>query len=485
MIIAAKALLLGIYLVAVFWLSAIGMRKTTSLASFAVGNKDMGPVLVGVVMASSIASTATFVINPGFVYTHGLSAFLHYAVAAQAGMAFGLIAVCRGFRRLGADGGCLTIPDWVRVRFGSDRLALFFAGINLLSITFVVLILVGCAILVTGLTGLSYTVSLILVLVVVFSYVLMGGTYAHAYTNAVQAVLMGVVALLLFGSGLHLFDQGWSTALASVSADYAAPTNPSSDLYDSVFAVFVSGFVVTFALMMQPHILTKVLYLRSESDVRRFLVTTIATGAVFSLCLFVGFYARLGGLELPVDQQDQVVTTYVLQAFGDGVGGQLMSTTVLVALLAAGMSTLDGILVALSSMVTHDLYLKFRRKEAPDEAGALRASRLVLVGVGLVAFALALDPPRLVGLFAQKGVYGLAAASFVPIVFGVLFRRPISASIMGIAAATALVTHLTLHMLAGVHNPAVSACYAIMASIMMTLVLMWFARSWPPRGHRG
>jgi SSS family solute:Na+ symporter/sodium/pantothenate symporter len=136
-------------------------------------------------------------------------------------------------------------------------------------------------------------------------------------------------------------------------------------------------------------------------------------------------------------------------------------------------------------MVTHDLYLKFRRKEAPDEAGALRASRLVLVGVGLVAFALALDPPRLVGLFAQKGVYGLAAASFVPIVFGVLFRRPISASIMGIAAATALVTHLTLHMLAGVHNPAVSACYAIMASIMMTLVLMWFARSWAPRGHRG
>ena len=94
-------------------------------------------------MASSIASTATFVINPGFVYTHGLSGFLHYAVAAQAGVAFGLVAVTKGFRRVGVRDGCLTIPDWIRARYGSERLALFFALINLLSITFVVLIMVG------------------------------------------------------------------------------------------------------------------------------------------------------------------------------------------------------------------------------------------------------------------------------------------------------------------------------------------------------
>src|SRR5262249_52313295 len=163
-------------------------------------------VLVGVVMASSIASTATFVINPGFVYTHGLSALLHYGVAAQAGVAFGLFAVSKGFRRVGGAHRSLTLPDWIRAPLRRPALALFFALVNLLSVSFVVLIMVGCAILVQQLCGLSYLWSLVAVLVVVFSYVLMGGTYAHAYTNAVQGVMMAAVALLLFASGLHLLD---------------------------------------------------------------------------------------------------------------------------------------------------------------------------------------------------------------------------------------------------------------------------------------
>jgi SSS family solute:Na+ symporter/sodium/pantothenate symporter len=201
---------------------------------------------------------------------------------------------------------------------------------------------------------------------------------------------MAIVAIILFASGWTWLSGGFSEAMTAVSPDYAAVVNPHSDLYGSVFAVFVSAFVVTFALMMQPHILTKVLYLRHDRDVRRFLVTTLVTGAIFSLCLFVGFYARFAGVDPGAGGQDQVVTQYVLSAFGDTLGGQLLSTTVLVALLAAGMSTLDGILVALSAMVTHDIYLRLRPGRA--EAG-LRVSRWVLVGVGLVAFVIALDPP--------------------------------------------------------------------------------------------
>lgn len=458
--------LLALYLGVVYWLSWIGMRKTTTLAGFSVGNKDMGPALVGVVMASSIASTATFVINPGFVYTHGLSALLHYGVAAQAGVAVGLVVVCKRFLRVGEQHACLTIPDWIRARFGSPALALFFALINLLSITFVVLIMVGCAILVAQLCGLTYAWSLVAVLVVVFSYVLMGGTYAHAYTNAVQGVMMAVVAVLLFGSGVQHVEGGLVPALRSISADYAAVLNAQSVLYHDVFSVFVSAFVVTFALMMQPHILTKVLYLRSDRDVNRFLVTAIGVGTVYGLCLFVGLWARLDGLEVPAGAQDTVVAQYVAQAFGEGLGGQVVTTVVLVALLAAGMSTLDGILVALSAMVTHDLYLRLRPQDA---AGGLRLSRYVLVAVGLLSFALAVDPPRLVGLFAQKGVYGLAAASFVPIVGGVVIRGPVSAGLMGAAAATGLLLHLGLHLGAGIENPAVSACWAILGSVMLTV----------------
>lgn len=476
----ATAVLLVAYLGVLAWLGIAGMRKTTSLAGFAIGNRDMSPALVGIAMASSIASTATFVINPGFVYTDGLAAFLHFGVAAQAGAIVGLIAVCKGFRRHGDAQSSLTIPDWIGARYGSRGFALFFAVINLLSIAFIVLILVGCALLLSALTGLTHVWALIAVTVVVFGYVMLGGTYAHAYTNAAQALMMLVVAVVLFATGWHLLADGnFLARLAAVGPEYGELVNSGSVLYSDLFAVFVSGFVVTFALMLQPHVLTKVLYLREEKDLRVFLLTAIGTGLLFSLVLFVGFYARLGGLELPLEAQDRVVTEYVGMAFGDSIGGDILTSTVLVALLAAGMSTLDGILVAVSAMVTNDLVLR-GRDDGRNSARALKISRFAVVAVGLIAFALAVDPPKLVGLFAQKGVYGLAAASFVPIVFGVLIGGRIPLPPIAIASGVALLVHFSLHLSGAVANPAVSACYAIFASSMAAYVMLLVWRRFFP-----
>lgn len=468
--------LLVAYLGLLAWLGIAGMKKTTSLSSFAVGNRDMHPVLVGVAMASSIASTATFVINPGFVYTDGLSAFLHYGVAAQAGVIVGLIAVSRGFRRFGDEIGALTIPDWVRQRYGSNALGLFFAIINLLSIAFIVLILFGCAILLTQLTGLPHVPALITVVVVVFGYVLLGGTYAHAYTNAAQAFLMMAVAVALFASGWeHISDGAFLSRLHAIDPSYAAVANTNSVLYGDLFAVFVSGFVVTFALMLQPHVLTKVLYLRSDKDLRTFLLTTFGVGALFSLCLFVGFYARLDGTALPEGGQDHIVTAYVSTAFGSGMVAEALTSAVFVALLAAGMSTLDGILVAASAMVTHDLYLRGSRRDA-SPSRALAASRWAVIIIGLIAFVLAIDPPALIGLFAQKGVYGLAAASFVPVVFGVLQRGAVPVAPVATASVFALVLHFSLHLGGVLPNPAVSAAWAILGSTALGLALLHLAR---------
>ena len=469
MVSAFPFILMALYVALTYWLSFLGMRKTRGLAGFSIGNRDMNPVLVGLTMASSIASTATFVINPGFVYTHGLSAWLHYGVAATLGIAAALLLLCKGFRRIGAANAALTIPHWIRERYGSRMLALFFALINLLSISFVVLILVGCAILCSQLFGIPRQLALTLVLLFVFSYVLLGGTYAHAYTNTFQSILMIAIAVVLFVGGLKYFDGGFLNALGAVSPEYGAPFNAQSPLYHDFFSVLGSSFLITFALMMQPHILTKALYLKNDRDVNRFLVTTIVAGVIFSLMLFVGFYARLSGLEIA--EQDRVVAAYIGAEMGGTLGGRLFLAFITVALLAAGMSTLDGILVALSAMVVNDLYLPFRR-EKPDEKSGLALSRWVLVGVGLIAFALAWDPPRLVGLFAQKGVYGLAAASVVPIVFGVLSSKPVPAWIAGCAAALGIGVHLLLHLGLGFANPSVSAGYAIITAFVFASVCL-------------
>jgi SSS family solute:Na+ symporter/sodium/pantothenate symporter len=89
----------------------------------------------------------------------------------------------------------------------------------------------------------------------------------------------------------------------------------------------------------------------------------------------------------------------------------------------------------------------------------------VLVAVGALGLALAWEPPPLIGLFAQKGVYGLAAASLVPVLFGVLVRRHIPLWVVVGAAGIGLGGHLLLNLGFGVENPAVSATWAIFAAL--------------------
>lgn len=474
----------GVYVVATTALAVVGMRKTKDLQSFALGNRDMGPVLVGITLAASVASTATFVINPGFVYTHGLSALMHFGVASVLGVTAGLVVMSKGFRRLGNASGALTLPHWIGARYGSRGMRSYFAALNLaLAVSFVVLIVKGSALVMQHTLALSYGVSVLVVVGFVFSYILIGGTYAHAYTNVLQGSIMLVIALVLFGSGLHLFGDGigaFLDRLAAEDANLVRAVNPASPLFGSAWDVFVCGFVVSFGLVCQPHVLTKALYLKSDRDLPRYLVVSAIVGAGFASILIAGLYARL---ELPAGiAQDAVMATYVSTVFSP-IAGVLIA----VALLAAGMSTLDGILVSASTIAGNDLFLNGfaarwmkNRTDAERERAALHVSRGVLVAMGVVSFVLAIDPPELVGLFAQMGVYGLVAASFAPFAFGI-FVRDLDTRHAFAAAIVGPLVHFT-HYVWVVYgrgeflNPAVSATEGVLASVAVLGLLTSYRR---------
>jgi len=194
-------------------------------------------------------------------------------------------------------------------------------------------------------------------------------------------------------------------------------------------------------------------------------------GTVFTTVLLVGLYARidLGG-NLP---PDRVVATYIATAFAPGIRAFIM-----LGVLAAGFSTLEGVILALSTIFGNDFYGTIARARgvAADRLNSqlLRVGRIFLIVLAPITLLLAwrqiVAPSLSVAIFAQNGIYGLFAATFAPVLFGIFSKRSSAPLAFG-AAVTALVVHFGMYYGGITHyhnNPAVPAAFAL---VMSTLVM--------------
>jgi len=464
------------YVVAIVSLTWWNRRRAGTMESFAVGSRTVPPVIVGLSLAANMTSVATFVINPGLVHAYGLSGVVGYGLAAPAGIFVGLVVTSKRFRQVGDRVTALTVPQWVGERYRDRRLTVLFALASMLQITFLVLIVTALVHVLMAVLGLGLTAALVIVVAFTFGYIFFGGAAVHVWSNSVQAVTMLVVAVLLLASGFSFFAGGLGSfieRLAAVGPHYASVTNPSSLLFRDLFETVVANFVIGVAIIMQPHILSKSLYLRSERDVNRYLLTAILAGTVFTSVLLVGLFARLelGGGMAP----DTVVATYIADAFTPG-----LRAVVMLGVLAAGFSTLEGVALALSSIFANDLWATLRRMAgAPEER--IRA-RLLPVGRGFLVLLAPLtavlawdqvrDPSLSVAIFAQNGIYALFAATFAPVVFG-MFSERATAGLAASAAVIALVVHFGVFY-GGItvyhNNPAVPATFAFAVSTAVMAV---------------
>lgn len=483
-------ILFSIYLIGTAYLGWLGHKQTGDFSSFAIGKGDISPFSVGVTLAAATASAATFIINPGFVYVDGMAAFMHLGISVFVGFVLMLSILSFRFRKIGEDSKALTIPDWIGKRYGSPAFSLYFAVINLLTIAFIVLLVGGISIVMQKLLGVSNVTALLITLIFVTSYVLFGGTYAHVFTNMFQGFLMIFITAIIVWSGIQIMgqtDDFWGQ-IQQLDPNLVKWVNPGSKLYNDYFSTYVAGFCIGAALVCQPHILTKALYVKSDKAVRRYIMVFAVTFFFFCLLLLAGFWAHIAvppeqlvDAETGLFRQDLVMTQYLQNAFPDWV-----FTIISVVLLAAAMSTLDGLLVGISTITANDLVLnlmsnygKKQRSQEEKMKLAMWASHIVLIVIAVLVFFITLRPPKLLGIFGQAGVYGLVLAAVPPLLAGILYQSP-GLKVVWPMSILALLIHFSLFFYGQLWfpdstlafgNPGVTATIGLLLTTIPTLII--------------
>ena len=392
-----------------------GRRGTKGRADYYVGGRSMGGVVLGLSFFATYSSTNSFIGFSGQAYTYGAA----WLLVAPAVVIFSLSAWVWVAPRLRAFTGAVdsvTLADYVGFRFESGTARLLAAVIVIFaSFLYMIAVFKGIGNLLEIFLDIPYAAAIGFVFLIVVFYTAVGGFISVVKTDAVQGIVMSIAAVLLFWGTLR-----GAGGLGAIDAIRAAPATEGLFRWDAAmpFPVLI-GIVVagTLKFIVDPRQLSRFYALADPAAVRRgLIVSTIAFLGVYTLLLPIGLYAH-AVIGSGLAESDLVVPTLLGDA---GILPALPAAFILVAMLAAAMSSLDSVLLVMASTWERDVISLVRHVE---EGRAVAETRFWVALFAIITAWLSLNPPgSIVTLTAFSG--GLYAACFFPaVVLGLLWRR--------------------------------------------------------------
>ncbi|SDO13540.1 sodium:solute symporter family protein [Halobacillus aidingensis] len=472
---------LVLLLIIIGYLGYLGYKKTNTVSDFSIAGESLGPVILGLAYAATFFSASTFIGYPGWAYQWGFSSiwiFLTLIIASP----LGLIVVAKRARKMNMTQKSLSLADWLGDRYNSDFIRVGTALVCLFNIFYIAAQFAAGAWIFNTLLDIPYTIGLIIIAVLVVAYVYTGGSYADIYTDAAQAVLMAIMGVLVFISVFWMFPGGLTEGFTSISQTLAdrdpsmvSLINPSSIVFYSVPAI-IGAFIIQFAFSSQPQLFNKVLALKDPRDMRKMIMVYVFASFCFILVIFGGLFASV---TVTVDEIDQAILSYVLQAFPPIVAAFLG-----IVVIAAAMSTTDGIFVVMSTLVANDIYRKFlvprgyvKATQEQADRTALKISRYSVLVVGVISFILVLNPPASIGMFIWIGISGVASGTLGPLLVGLFFPNIATTSAAKISLVSGVGAYVLIIILNFEKSTMAAGAWAVLVGVFAMLVAGYMTKN--------
>ncbi|MGC9421001.1 sodium:solute symporter family protein [Vibrio sp.] len=474
--------------------------RAGSTSEFYVAGGGVHPVANGMATAADWMSAASFISMAGIISFVGYDGTV-YLLGWTGG--YVLLALCLApyLRKFGK----FTVPDFIGDRYYSRtaRMVAVFCAI-FVSFTYVAGQMRGVGVVFARFLEVDINLGIIIGMAIVFFYAVMGGMKGITYTQVAQYCVL-IFAFMVpaiftslmmtgspipqigFGSTLSGSDEYLLTRLDGLTQElgFNAYTDGTKSMVD-VFFICAALMVGTAGL---PHVIIRFFTVPKVSDARisagwallfiSFLYTTAPAVAAFAR---VNMIDTINGpdmqgvtaAEAPSWYQNWESTGLVKWEDKNGDGKMFYSgdernemqinrdiivlaspelaqlPNWVVALLAAGglaaaLSTAAGLLLVISTAISHDLLKKGFKPNMSDKQELLAArlaSAVAIIGAGY----LGINPPGFVAEVVAFA-FGLAAASFFPaIILGIFYKKmnkegAISGMIVGVIFTAAYIIY--------------------------------------------
>ena len=374
-----KALLLGIG----FWAS----RRVKTESDFFLAGQGLGPWTAGLSYAASTSSAWVLLGFTGAVYAQGLVA-LWLLPGIFGGYIMTWLIMGKRLNAETAEKGHITIVDFLtdgfspKVKRVTGLVAAFmilFCFVFYISSQFQA---AGNAF--TSIFAMNATEAILLGAVIIVFYCLLGGFWAASITDAIQAMVMMLACILV-----PIAIVSAAGGLGGVADKIHQSTPPEYFSWSGQGALTMGalglamGYVATgLGAPGQPQLLNRIMAVKDDRSRKMAAAITISWGAIiFTGLVLLAFAARALSLEESGEALFFVAAKNYLPPVVAGI--------VLAAVLSAVMSTVDSLLLAAASAISHDSGMKF---EAPQRA--LLAGRIAMVCVAVIAVLMTLYLPK-------------------------------------------------------------------------------------------
>jgi len=370
-----------IYLLGITFIGLWAVRKVRSSASFFIGDRKFGKVMMAFFMFGSGTHSDQAVSVASKTYSTGASGIWYQWLWLFVTPFFWLIAPF--FRRMRA----VTTGDFFEVRYGRSVSGLY-AAMGILPLTVALgVMLKGSGAMVEAVSGgaISANLAIIAMTVIFVVYGVAGGLSAAIATNFVQGLLTILLSFLILPFALSKVG-GMSGLRESISDPHMLSLVSPGEI--TLFYIIIIAFNALVSWVTMPETMANCAAGKTEMSGRAGVtvgifgkrICTIAW-MLTGLCAIV-MYTQLADPDLAYGK----MARDLLPGIAPGLIGLFIAC-----MLASVMSTCDSLMVVASALFTENLYKKFFVVGRADKhytfVGRIASMVVVLLGI-FVAFEL-------------------------------------------------------------------------------------------------